>query len=755
MTPPPLALHARRSRSGLSLSSSSSAASEFALPPAANTGLPALKHPPPPTPALGPPPTSAAQPDLQHDPLQFDDFFSLKYERLLTSGSEMLCKDFCLFTLNKRHMILASAVPSGSSGREGRRFPHSLSCIKSLDNITFWVIDIETGDVCDKKVFKNDYIYLTHHAGVHLYEDLLGITSVQNQCIHVLHIKDSGQLVHVSTIGYYVHEDDALVLSAQREAEERFQQQMRALEEEYGDWTMPQLGLPGASALGATAPGDPDDLDAAAAHEAIRLARLRILLGASANRGQRSLFGLPLPLAHHLGGAGDDSPNAPRGGPSYSTLQQRHMSPLPRTQRHGVMHPVALATGHPLIPADRLAESATHQVPHRTLSRPIRRAISRALQAQSSALPNPSLAGGALHLNLHLGNAAGVSLHPSDAAPFATTGAAIFPPGLGFTHHAAGGAINAGQPDHNGPPHQSSTLLAFLMQPTSEGGLGWPDQSAPATALDTASSIPDERQAPMSGIKHRVLAYLYRRAVTSTNPGAMSRFHLVYPHISSLVMWRMQFLDRRHILIKLGSIDNVTGTTPEPSTGYTSFFAIYSLDTTQVLGVFENNSQELFEMFEKWDCFRGTAYNNPIQLATRPSNNEYARELVRRHMYTVRKARNGGFSQAIKRVLSSLPINAQSFSDSAYFDNSLFSYDDKALNSCDRLRPGLEFPCKFYSRHNARYKFKLETNTKPGGHPRNQKSFVLYVFHPTDPFVLTSLQHQGTVQSMNVHYAET
>eukprot|EP00842_Homolaphlyctis_polyrhiza_P001977 jgi/Hompol1/2780/HPOL_000792-RA len=265
-------------------------------------------------------------------------------------------------------------------------------------------------------------------------------------------------------------------------------------------------------------------------------------------------------------------------------------------------------------------------------------------------------------------------------------------------------------------------------------------------------SVPEESQAPLGGLKHGILAYLYRRAITSDFPGAISHFYVMYPYIAALVMWRMQFLDRQHLLIKLGSADNVTGQSMEPSTGHTSFFVIYSLETSKVIGVFEGNSQELFDMFDTCDEIRGASYDEPLMMNTRPSNNEHARELVRKHMYAVRKARNGGVAQAIKRILSLLPINAQSFSDSPYFDHSLFLYDDKTLNNCDRIRPFSEFPCKFYSRQTGQFKFKLETNANVAGNPRGHKSSVLYVFHPTDPFVITAQHSQGFTTVVNLHY---
>lgn len=47
-------------------------------------------------------------------------------------------------------------------------------------------------------------------------------------------------------------------------------------------------------------------------------------------------------------------------------------------------------------------------------------------------------------------------------------------------------------------------------------------------------------------------------------------------------------------------------------------------------------------------------------------------------------ARGGGVVEATKRLLSQLPISAQSYSNSPYLDLSLFSYDDKWVSMLER-----------------------------------------------------------------------
>lgn len=50
--------------------------------------------------------------------------------------------------------------------------------------------------------------------GVFLYDDLLAIVSLRYQTIHILQIRDSGNLVDVRAIGEFCREDDELFLNS-------------------------------------------------------------------------------------------------------------------------------------------------------------------------------------------------------------------------------------------------------------------------------------------------------------------------------------------------------------------------------------------------------------------------------------------------------------------------------------------------------------------------------------------------------------
>jgi hypothetical protein len=117
-------------------------------------------------------------------------------------------------------MILASAVSASSS--TSTSLPDSLNLSMLLDDITFHIIDVASGITTDKRTFNSDHIYLNNHAGVHLFENKLGIVSVKTQSIHFLNVSDSGHFEYLFNVGYYCRPDDELLLSQQKASEQKY-----------------------------------------------------------------------------------------------------------------------------------------------------------------------------------------------------------------------------------------------------------------------------------------------------------------------------------------------------------------------------------------------------------------------------------------------------------------------------------------------------------------------------------------------------
>lgn len=82
----------------------------------------------------------------------------------------------------------------------------------------FCFLRLDDGSLLDERVFSNDYVNVSHNMGVFLYDDLLAIVSLRYQRIHILQIRDSGDLVDVRIIGDFCREDDELFLNSNAQA---------------------------------------------------------------------------------------------------------------------------------------------------------------------------------------------------------------------------------------------------------------------------------------------------------------------------------------------------------------------------------------------------------------------------------------------------------------------------------------------------------------------------------------------------------
>lgn len=151
------------------------------------------------------------------------------------------------------------------------------------------------------------------------------------------------------------------------------------------------------------------------------------------------------------------------------------------------------------------------------------------------------------------------------------------------------------------------------------------------------SIFPNERafrETFISSLKHRLLSFLYRRALRisqdTRDPYEIRKFCLYFENFNSLRLWKMQLLDENHLLIKYASEDVVTLKSTDGN-NQVSFFVVYNMTESKVLAVFENTSKVLLDLFEDFcDSFRNARIYTDTQFSCSPSNNLYARLIQHR-----------------------------------------------------------------------------------------------------------------------------
>lgn len=151
------------------------------------------------------------QHDLPSKARRFDSFFTQLYCVPLASCNELICKDFFLYMESNQFGLFATST---AQIHDAPAVGGAVQGVPSIEKITFHLLRMEDGEILDKKVFSNDFVNLTHNMGVFLYDDLLAIVSLRYQTIHILQIRDSGNLVDVRAIGEFCREDDELFLNS-------------------------------------------------------------------------------------------------------------------------------------------------------------------------------------------------------------------------------------------------------------------------------------------------------------------------------------------------------------------------------------------------------------------------------------------------------------------------------------------------------------------------------------------------------------
>ncbi|XP_014661580.1 PREDICTED: DET1 homolog isoform X2 [Priapulus caudatus] len=267
--------------------------------------------------------------------------------------------------------------------------------------------------------------------------------------------------------------------------------------------------------------------------------------------------------------------------------------------------------------------------------------------------------------------------------------------------------------------------------------------------INASSSSRSYREATINCLKHRLLVHLYRRSQATGEPSELRRFFQHFDQFRNLRMWKMQLLDESHLLIKYGSEDVVTLRTADPNS-QPSFFVVYNMATTRVVGVYENTSERLLELFENFsDMFRNASLHAAFCTSS-ASSNIHARVIQQRFKQTIINAKFGGQTEAIRRLLAQLPISSQSYSSSPYLDLSLFSYDDKWVSVMERPKGCGDHPIRFYARDSGLLKFKIHAGVLGRNAPPTARRLVAFTFHPHDPFAI-SVQRTNAEYVVNFH----
>nr|XP_011468775.1 PREDICTED: light-mediated development protein DET1 isoform X1 [Fragaria vesca subsp. vesca] len=263
-----------------------------------------------------------------------------------------------------------------------------------------------------------------------------------------------------------------------------------------------------------------------------------------------------------------------------------------------------------------------------------------------------------------------------------------------------------------------------------------------------------------SGLKQRLLSFIFRGMWNEeTDPtlrvqGLKKKFYFHFQDYVDLIIWKVQFLDRHHLLIKFGSVEGVQ--VSRNTDLHPAFFAVYNMETTEIVAFYQNSADELYLLFEQfYDHFQATSRNSyTMNFVSSHSNNMHAREQLRCVKNKASSSLQLMNLQFVKKMLASLPSNCQSQSPSPYFDQSLFRFDEKLISATDRHRQSTDHPIKFILRRQPyTLKFKIKPGPEAGCIDSRTKKISSFLFHPFLPLAL-SIQHTLYLQPavVNIHF---
>eukprot|EP00698_Gefionella_okellyi_P023491 TRINITY_DN8040_c0_g1_i1.p1 TRINITY_DN8040_c0_g1~~TRINITY_DN8040_c0_g1_i1.p1 ORF type:complete len:536 (-),score=49.85 TRINITY_DN8040_c0_g1_i1:120-1727(-) len=152
---------------------------------------------------------------------KFESYFLKLYESPLTENSQVLCKDFCLLVNQQQFLILVSSSPAQRRDPTAPRVGPAI-LESRCENYIFHLVRLEDGKELDQLVFAEDNIFLPHHAGVSVFDDMFAVMSIMTQTIHIFQVRATGKFVPLHKIGQYCYDDDALVLAQQQEDQDRW-----------------------------------------------------------------------------------------------------------------------------------------------------------------------------------------------------------------------------------------------------------------------------------------------------------------------------------------------------------------------------------------------------------------------------------------------------------------------------------------------------------------------------------------------------
>ncbi|KAK3250471.1 hypothetical protein CYMTET_40153 [Cymbomonas tetramitiformis] len=642
----------------------------------------------------------SALPDMAKS---FGSYFTRLYSQRLSSGAELLCKDFCLLVRKGEFAIFASCTKELDPPRdEEGNLQDNSPLVPTNEQTVLHLVRLQDGEVCDRRRFCNHFIQLTYNSGVSLCNNVLTVLCVRKQLIYFIHISKEGLFEDLHTIGDFCTPDDGLRIQSYHMAEQKF------LEAQAATRVKHRAGAAHGDHI--TTP-----LYSAMLKEAAAQGRLP-----KASRPQHPTASRILWGADVGGGVG-------------------------RGEAHGREE---VSSAEPL----SAAVSVPASNPRRT-----RPGGGRAGIRPVRAARGDQWVRGGTEARTRRRNGAGPGWVRGGEPPAAA--------GANAANGAHGLAEPNGEPGAPAAAQESapeaSGAAANMVQAMEVDGEDECDLMA--TLDDHVPFIRGLKQHFLVFLYHRCK----RRGMRLKDQGVNFFFanfnnyaQLMINRVQMLDPRHLliRYGDTKSLLQR----NRMNGQSPQN----TVFFVIYDMIAAEILDVWCCNEDRLASHVDRFADYFVATPETPMwgRYSSTYSNNEHMRWQLRGHQGRSQEdtpstsaattaPSHGSVSSGAHLLLQQLlPAAPQGLSPSPFFDHSLFQYDEKLIVGSERPKPCVDFPIKFLSQTKHRkLRFKIDLGYKVGGNEARIKRIVSYVFHPFYPFALSVMMSFLHPQLVNVH----
>ncbi|GJN13025.1 hypothetical protein PR202_ga31358 [Eleusine coracana subsp. coracana] len=259
-------------------------------------------------------------------------------------------------------------------------------------------------------------------------------------------------------------------------------------------------------------------------------------------------------------------------------------------------------------------------------------------------------------------------------------------------------------------------------------------------------------------LAHSIGAYLYEDLLCIVSLRYQT-IHILQIRDSGNLVERVQHLKKKFYFHFQDYVDLIIWKVSRSTDQNLAFFAVYNMETTDIVSLYQNSSEELYSLFEHfYDHFHANPQNSSHgKFISSHSNDAHALDQLR-----IIKNKASSSSQFVKKMMASLPYTCQSQSPSPYFDLSIFRYDEKLISAIDRHRHCTEHPIKFISARPSNVsprekrqpvvKFKIKPGPDSGTSDSRAKRISSFLFHPFFPLALSIQQTYMQPTVVNIHF---